>query len=373
MKRSQIILLSFFLVVTGLIYMRLASNKKDYNKELKEEDKLVYVPIREVENELRTFSITSYGQITPNAEIIVSVEVQGKLQKGDVLMKPGISFRKGQILYTIDNKEAFYALSAQKSSLANIILNALPDIELDFPSERNKWIKFMEDLNPSKLLPAMPAISSSKERMFLTSRNILSQYYTLKSQEARMEKYIYLAPFNGTVISVFAEPGSIAGPGVQIAKIAKTGDYEVKVPVSMADIELYKDRSTAEFTDPSGVLIATGKIIRISDVINQQTQSADVYYSIRAIEGENIYNGMFVNVNINMESERETMVLPRVAVKDGKVRVLFNNELTTQAVLIEDSKPDSVFVTGLRNGQNVVLEQIDVSGDSTVIYNGIER
>ena len=372
MKRSQIVLFTVFLVLTGIIYFAIDNNKKEFSKTIKEEKTTEFLPVREVNNKMRRLTLVSYGQITPNSEIMVSFEVQGKLEKGDITMKPGTNFRKGQILFRLNNAEAFYTLSSRKSSLSNLVLNALPDIELDFPSERNKWINFLNNLNPSNILPELPEISSGKERMFLTSRNIISEYYNLKSMEARMEKYFYAAPFSGTVITLYAEPGSIANPGAQIAKIAKTGDYEVKVPISIEDLNLYKAQSTAEFSNSSKEKIATGKIVRISNVINQQTQSADVYYSIKPLDGKKLYNGMFVNVAINKEAPKKTMTLPIVAVKNGKVNVLDNAKVTTHPVTIVSSKPDSVFVTGLDDGQIVVLEQM-MKIDKNVNYEGIFR
>ena len=372
MKRSQIILLSVFIVLTGLIYMVLSNNKKEDSKELKAENNTIYVPVLNAKNEMRTLMLTSYGQILPNSEVIVSVEVQGKLQKGALTMKPGTNFKAGQILYKVDNEEAFYSLSARKTALSNLVINALPDIELDFPNERQKWMSFLKGLDPGKLLPELPYIAGDKERMFITSRTILTEYYNLKSQESRMQKYFYAAPFTGTVVAIYAEPGAIANPGGQIAKIAKSGDYEVKVPISMADLKLYKENSNAEFFDSKNKKIATGKIIRISDVINQQTQSADVYYSLKAMPEQQIYNGMYLNVSINKESTKETVTLPRVAVKDGKVKVLNNSILSSVDVMIVSSKPDSVYVTGLINGQSVVLEQVETN-DSKVQYKGIAR
>lgn len=371
MKRSQIILLVVFLVISGLIYFTLSANKKEYNKEVKEEDTTTYVPVRKVENKIQSLSLISYGQILPNAEVIVSMEVQGKLLKGDVNMKPGTNFQVGQILYKVDNEETFYALSAQKTSLMNVVIGSLPEIEMDFPKELQKWETFMKDLSPRYKLPELPPMTA-KEMMFMTSRGVMTSYYNIKSQEARLEKYFFAAPFNGTVIQTFAEPGSIANPGAQLAKIAKTGDFEVKVPIGMNDLAMFRSKSEAEFTDASGKLVATGKIIRVSDVINQQTQSADVYYSIQAVKGETIYNGMYVNVSINQKEERETMTIPSAAVKDQKVQILSGGKLKSREVLVISKIPDSVYVTGLKDGEMVLLERIDKVMDKFT-YVGIER
>ena len=138
MKRSQLVLMLVFLVLTGTIYLTLSSNKKEYSKTIKEEQSVIYVPVRTVKNQLKKRTLVSYGQITPNSEITISFEVQGKLEQGTTRMKPGTNFKKGQVLYRVNNEEAFYALNARKSSLSKIILNALPDIELDYPTESTK-------------------------------------------------------------------------------------------------------------------------------------------------------------------------------------------------------------------------------------------
>ena len=106
-----------------------------------------------------------------------------------------------------------------------------------------------------------------------------------KRLEERLRKYTYTAPFDGTVVEIYAEPGSIVNPGGRIAKIAKTGDFEVKVPINTNLLERYRKEGTATFTNAKGTIVGTGKIIRVSDVINQRTQSADVYYSIQPAKG----------------------------------------------------------------------------------------
>jgi multidrug efflux pump subunit AcrA (membrane-fusion protein) len=187
-----------------------------------------------------------------------------------------------------------------------------------------------------------------------------------------MKKYNWIAPFSGTVVEVFAEPGSVVSPGVQVAKIAESGDYEVKVPIGLDELEIYSSQNQAVFTDANGKEVGTGKILRVSDVINQQTQSADVYYSVTPLEGTKIYHGLFVNVSINQKAEKETMALPRVAVSDNSVRILAKGKLLEKDILVVGSIPDTVFVTGLNNGQMVLLEQVDESQDK-VTYEGIER
>jgi multidrug efflux pump subunit AcrA (membrane-fusion protein) len=372
MKKNQIILLSLFLVITALIYWRVASNKKIATKEGKEAQTTQYVPFSIVKNQNRTLKVSSYGQIAPYTELEVSFEVQGRLEKGDGSLKPGAKFSFNQLLYKVNSEEAYYTLSSRKAQLSNLIIAILPDIELDFSSEKNKWNNFLNDISPSKTLPDFPKFSSNKEKMFITAKGILTDYMSIKSLEARMAKYIFLAPFDGTVIEVYAEPGATVNPGVRIAKIAKTGDMEVKVPIALSQLRDFKKLGKASFIDAQGVEIGNGNIVRISEIINQKTQSVDVYYSIKAVNGEQLFSGQFVTVEIDQANTQSSFTIPRMAVNDNAVSVLVGSKLEKRYITVVGSKPDSLFVNGLKNGEKVVLETVEISKQIKK-YLGVKR
>lgn len=372
MKRNQLIIFGIILIFSALIYWRLKSQKPDSIELSKQTDTELYVPIRTVKNEVRNMQLTSYGQVSPIVEIDIAFEVQGRLEKGSTTLKPGVRFSAGQLLYSVDSEEAKQTLSARRIQYANLIIGALADLELDYPQATNKWIDFLNKVQPTSMLPELPTISSGKERMFLTSRNILSEYYNIKSLEERYKKYTYRAPWSGTVVEVISEPGSIINPGVKIARIAKTGDFEVNVPITLSQLNLFKSKGSATFYNSKNEKVGSGKIVRISDVINQKTQSVDVFYSIKAEKEAMIYNGMFVNATIDQMATVSSMAVPRMAVKDNSIQVLKDNQLVVKEIEIVNSKPDTVFVTGLNNGENVVLEHIQTTQKITK-YKGVKR
>jgi hypothetical protein len=370
MKTRQLIIFGFFLIISALIYFRLNSAKKIEKPSKKEKKSVVYVPIKLVKNILQEFKMSSYGQITPSIDLDMSFEVQGKLEYGKRVLKPGMNFSKGELLYKVNNEEAYYTLVARKSQFASQILNLLPDLELDFPNEKNKWNQFLDKITNVDLLPNFPNFNSQKEKMFFTARGIMAEYYNIKGVETRMQKYFYIAPFSGTIAEVYAEPGSMAGPGVRIAKLVKTGDYEVKVPISIKNLEFFKKETSASFYDSENKLIGTGKINRISDIINQKTQSVDVYYSMKS-QGNQIYNGMFLTVSISKLSEEENVTIPRISLNENQVQILENGKILEKKITVLGSKPDSIYVSGLKNGTTVILERAKIVGGKT--YKGIIR
>lgn len=61
-----------------------------------------------------------------------------------------------------------------------------------------------------------------------------------------------------------------------------------------------------------------------------------------------------------------------MAVNDNSVSILVGLELEKRYVTIVGSKPDSLFVKGLKNGEKVILETVEISKQIKK-YLGIKR
>lgn len=372
MKIRQLVIFGIFLLISALIFFRLASSKKHEKSQKKSKSEVVYVSYQTVRNIERSFQLKAYGQVNPTVSIDISFEVQGKLEYGRKKLRPGMHVNKGELLYQVNNEEAFYNLSARKTQLLNLLISVMPDVEIDFNSETSKWKNFMNSIRVNELLPDFPAFRSNKEKMFFTSRGIISEYYNIRGMEARMEKYLYLAPFSGTITDIYTEPGSLAGPGVRVARLVKTGDFEVKVPIGMEHLKTFQQENKAIFYQANGEAIAEGNILRVSDVINQQTQSIDVYYNIRPYKDKKLYNGQFLDAVISQKGQMKSMTLPITAVQQGKVQVLKkDSSLVLTRIQVLENVPDSIRVGGLADHDQVVLEFQELKSNQKAI--GIKR
>ena len=119
MKKSQIILFAVSLLLSGIIYAIVIYNKKEDIKVSKGEETSQYIPVQIVDNISRSLVTNSYGQISPYTELDIAFEVQGRLEKGALEMKPGTTFKFNELLYKVNSEEMFYTLSARKAQLSN--------------------------------------------------------------------------------------------------------------------------------------------------------------------------------------------------------------------------------------------------------------
>lgn len=372
MKKRQIFILISILVVLGLIYIPILLNSEKGEKDKKTEVKENYVPVFLAQNKVHNQTISSYGQILGNAQLNVSMQVQGEIDRDNRTLKPGTHFKKNEILIKVDRVEALYNLLSRRSAFINLISGILPDIYMDFPDEKAKWDEYLSKISATASLPELPTFNSQKEKLLVNGRNIPSEYYAIKSAEVQIEKFFYVAPFNGVIIESMVEPGSMVSPGSQLITIAKTGDYEVKTPIDIRNLELFKKTKEIYFVDTKKDTVGNGKLSRVGKTINQQTQSVDAYFSIKPHNNQEIIIGSFVNLNIETPLFEESVLVPENAVYDNKVQILKDSIISEKSITIIGTKPDSIFIKGIENDIKLVLEPLKSPGDSTK-YIGITK
>jgi len=167
-------------------------------------------------------------------------------------------------------------------------------MKIDFPESYNKWINFFNSINIDKPLPGMPDIDSDKEKVFLASRNILNDYFTIQSAQIRLSKYNIYAPFVGTFTNVMMEVGSVVNPGSRIATMIKTDKMELEVPVRIGDIYWVNIGDDVVASTQDGLLSWNGKVVRKSDYVDPNSQSITVFVAIEPTKSKPLYQGQYL-------------------------------------------------------------------------------
>ncbi|MCT4580565.1 MAG: efflux RND transporter periplasmic adaptor subunit [Flavobacteriales bacterium] len=325
-----------------------------------------YVNVIRVKNEIHPVKLTGYGKVNAATSINISTEVQGQLN-ASISLKKGTKFRKGQTLFTIKNTDAKLALQSKKSGFLTQLTTILPDLNIDYPESYNNWKIFFEKINVLQPLPPLPDFKSSKEKSFIISRNILSQYYSIKSDEERLKKYIITAPFSGSIIESFSDQGATVSPGMAIIKILREGKLEIEIPVLSKNLPLVKLGQEVQLKSNQNNLIV-GKVTRIGDYVNAMTQTFPVFVAIQNSDND-LYNGMYLEAKINCNSEQVATRIPRTAIFDEDYIFLVDQKgtLKKQKVTISTSQDKTVLVTNLKDGTAIVSEAIVNAKEGTKV------
>jgi membrane fusion protein, multidrug efflux system len=358
MKARQVIIVMVIglLIITIGLFASSGGNKSTVSEQKEGEEKLLKVKAREFLNTTKPLTVRGFGQVNSNAMINVSSEVQGVISSG-IPLKKGTSFSKGQTLVVIRNEDVKLLLQARKSNFLNLITSILPDIKLDFPGSFTKWQQFYTSFDIEKPIPILPSVNDFKEKNFISSRNIFTEYYSIKGEEERLKKYVITAPFNGSIINAMTDDGAVVNPGSPIISILRDGNLEIEIPISKLEVNQVKKGASVSLYDDNAIT-AQGKVVRIGNYINPQTQSIPVFIEIIESSAP-LYNGVYLNAAIAAEGFESVMELPRKAlINKNRVFTVVNNELKERVVDIVFYQKNTVLVKGLEDKSMVVVEPV---------------
>ncbi|MBN2167244.1 MAG: efflux RND transporter periplasmic adaptor subunit [Marinilabiliaceae bacterium] len=323
-----------------------------------------FVKARNVEYENLPALIETSGRLLSNNEVVITSSVSGRLEGNSSFFKSGQAFRKGDLLATIVDDEFLYSHYAKKSKFLQTLASMLPDMKIDLPGSFDNWNVFFQSVDVKTLLPSLPSIGDSKERIYLSSRSVLSDYYTLKSEEAKLDKYYIRAPFNGTIREVNQQIGAYVNIGTRLAQISMVDKYEIEVPVSTSEISFVQINQKVEVLNEDGNPRWTGHVSRISDVVNNSTQSISVFCTING--NDNLFDGKYHQVIIQGKDVENVMAIPRNALYNGnEVYLVKNGSAVKDTVIILKLNSKTAYINGLQEGDELVVEPLVNLGDNS--------
>ena len=357
MKKILYPLIGILIVVAAIFIAVAFINAQKQPKHNAQKKVDLYVLTKDVIYKNNNISINYRGRVLSSNNIALSAEVSGKILKGDINLKAGVNFKKNDILFKIYNDDIKASLQAQKSTFLQTLASILPDIKVDYSNQFNIWYDFFNKFDINKTLPKLPNYSSNKEKVFLASKGLLTEYYNLAQKEIALSKYTIRAPFDGSLISVSKEVGNVTNMGAQIATMIRSSQLEVTVPVFPRDLRWIKNNPTVSILTNRNNKI-NGKIERIASYVDETTQSVNIYVGVKNVKGSYLLQGEYVDV-IFVGNNIKGMEVPREAIVDKEyMYILKDNSLVKRKIKIIEKSNDSYIISGLEPGAKAVIESI---------------
>ncbi|MCF8227579.1 MAG: efflux RND transporter periplasmic adaptor subunit [Bacteroidales bacterium] len=361
MTRNRIIIIIAVIIMIGGAFalMEFFAMQKEAPPEQKHKDKARAVRVTEVEYRDIISTVEATGRLGSQHYVDLIAEVQGMVLPGEVSLKKGENFREGELLFRIFHEEIQYTLKASKSRFLNLIANALPDLKIDYPESFPKWKNFFEEIEIDEPLPPMPEIADEQEKTFLASRNILNDYYSIKSSEVRFEKYFVYAPFKGSFSNVMMEVGSVANPGSRVASIIRTDKLELEVPVEVDDVHWIEVGDAVDVYSEDGKNKWKGNVVRESDFVDPATQSVSVFITVQSSKENPLFEGQYLKAVFKGKKIPEAMEIPRRAVfNSNEVFIVKDSILLKEQVKVHKVNQNTLIFSGLEKGVDVVIEPL---------------
>jgi HlyD family secretion protein len=184
-------------------------------------------------------------------------------------------------------------------------------------------------------------------------------FLELALQKARQDlaAATLVAPFDGTVLEVSAEPGATVVPGSQLMVLIDLSVAEAYTTVIEEDLPLVQIGQQVElFFDALPQAAVQGRVARIAP---RRVPGADrPLYPVYVAPGElpsGLLPGMTVDASIIIAQRTDVLRLPRALVRGGKVEVWAGGQVQERSV--QTGLRGDVYVEildGLREGELVV-------------------
>ena len=366
--KRTFILISILVIGSFLLMNFLGTFRKEPVKKAREVEKRLVMVEDIVYGEIES-EIIEFGRVISREQVDILSEVRGKIQKGDVPLKKGQRFSSGDVLVRIYDREARLSLMAKKSRFMNLVANLLADFKIDFPERYERWRKFFDSITMERSMPALPEPKSNNEKIFLASRNIFSEFYSIKVDEEVLKKYLLTAPFDGSFTDVFMEVGGVANPGAPIAKAIRTDRMEIEVPVDSSGVKWIKTGDPVKiWIDENSGREIQGKVVRISPFIDQKTHSVALFIGLNIDPSYPVYSGDYLKVVFSGIRIKNGMKIARNAVfNNNEVFLVKDGRLEKKEVNILKLDPKTVIFNGLDEGQQVVVEPLINARDGSPV------
>lgn len=302
--------------------------------------------------------IKTFGRVMSSHAVEVSTEVSGKLLEGKIHLKKGAAFKKGEVLFRIDNTTAYLNLQSRKSNFINSISSMLADIKIDYPNNFETWTAFLNNLDVKKTLPPLPETKSVQEKTFVSSKGIISEYYSIKGDENQLAKYTVVAPFSGSISEVYAQPGAVINTGSKIVKLIDTYNLEVEIPLmpqEAAGVKIGK-----EVLLKKGEQTLKSTIKRKANYLDAGSQSINVYAAFKNNDNIALFEGDYIETILSKNEDMNVMAAPRSALVDGdKVYTIQpDSSLVLENITIKGVGENIIFFKGIKDSSLVVTEPL---------------
>ncbi|HDL03566.1 MAG TPA: efflux RND transporter periplasmic adaptor subunit [candidate division Zixibacteria bacterium] len=358
MDRKKMLLIAVVILIAGFAAMMfLMGMRSDVpRREAKARPKIVNTLIAHPKRLMAT--ISGLGKVTSAQPVDLYSEVSGTLMPGDVPFQPAQSFKKGDLLVKIDDRQIILDINSAKSDFLTSLGNVLAEIKSDFPDKYQTWRDFFDACDFDQPMQPLPNTDDQRIKLLLSRFSVYKQYFSIRDMEITLEKHHFYAPFDGTIVSADMRVGSTARNGTLLGKIINLEDMEVEVPIRAEDIKWIRKGTPVELTSNDIDGAWNGKVSRIGSAIDPRTQTIPVYVSVQGGKNADLYDGVYLTASIPGLEIDDAVAVPRHAIySDSLVYLIKDGFLEPRAVTIARKEMETIIISGgIIEGDTVVVD-----------------
>lgn len=317
--------------------------------------------------------------IVVNANGTVEAETRGDLVaqiRGEIVavsdsFKTGGTFKKGDLLIQIDQRDYQADLSSALASLSQADA-AYRQEQATAKQAKLDWQRLGNTTPAPDLVLRKPQLTAAK-----------AQYDSAKAAadgaKLNLSRTTIRAPYDGRIIDRKAVLGQYVGVGAPIAEVFATEGVEVRLPISQEEFSqlgLDSFSSEPDADNPYAVSITStvgnqgfqwdAKITRTDSTFDINTRQIDVIAQVEDPFGKTsgqkaLKIGQFVSARIQGRTVENVFVIPNKSIREGSyVYVVRDGKLAKQSIsILWQDDQNALIDDSIRNGEQVVTTSLN--------------
>ena len=367
-RRIVIVISVFFILLVAYGLMRFLIAQKEAPPVRRSIEARRYVKVEPVKYTRIASEVSEKGRLSSIAEIDIVAEASGKIEGGKITLKKGAKFSKGDVLFVIYPDEAALSLKAQKSQYQNTLAGIIPDLVIDFPEAEEAFTAFFSSIEVDKALPPMPEVSNDKLKIFLASRNVISEYYSIQRDQLQLKRRTVRAPFNGTYKDVYMEQGAYTNAGGRVARAIRTDNLELEIPLGRSDAAWVKAGDQVNVASAKGDHSWKGKVLRKSQFVDESTQSQTIFIELNYDHRQPLLAGEYLVAHFPVRPIENVMEIPRNSVfNSDEVFVVREGRLAKEKIEVIKVNERTLIFNGIAEGDTLVVQQLINVSEGTLV------
>jgi multidrug efflux pump subunit AcrA (membrane-fusion protein) len=329
------------------------------------EQKMTQVFGAEVINKSEPITIKTSGNLTAKNRMELYAEVGGLFDSSAHAFKPGVYFKKGEVLLEVDHREEIISLKAQRSTFFNQLVLLLPDLKFDYPEAVKNWETYISKFTVDEPTAEQPKPSSEKEKLFVISRNIYTLYYNIKNSEQQLDKFVITAPYDGILIEALADPGTLIRTGQKLGEFISPYTYELEVAINTSYADLLSRGKNVKLYNVDRSKSWQGTVKRVNSTVDPGSQTIPTYIEVR---GADLKEGMYLEADVEAKMETNVFEIDRkLLVGNNNIYQIVDSVLRLTQVQPVYFKESTALVKGLPDGSRILTNAVPGAHDGMLV------
>ena len=307
-----------------------------------------------------TDRLSLIGSLHAKQQVEVTPKVSGRLL--EVRVDRGSRVRAGQIVARLEDDELRQQVRRAEAS-HQVARASLAQREAEFANreselERYRNLSAEGVVSTQQVETASTNVQVTRAQMSLAAAQIAQAEAELEELRIRLGQTEIASPMDGIVATRYADAGAMLSSSTPIFLILDLSTMVTVINVPERDISKIGAGSAARVTvDALAGEEFRGRVVRISPILDSQTRTAPVEIELDN-PGEHLKAEMFARVDLDLETEREALLVPRDA-------LVYRNDRQGVFVVDAETARFQPVTTGLTEGD--LVEIVEGVGDQDVV------